>query len=48
MLETNVTERFDFDAYLSHRRKLLEHKLALYMDGGEPEVLWEAMRYSVL
>ena len=48
MLETNVAERFDFDAYLSHRRKLLELKLVLYMETGEPEILWEAMRYSVL
>jgi len=48
MLETNVSERFDFDAYLSHRRQLLERKLVLYMESGEPEILWEAMRYSVL
>src|SRR5208337_5596237 len=41
-------ERFDFDGYLAGRRKLVEDKLAEYLTDGEPQILWEAMRYSVL
>ena len=41
-------ERFDFDGYLADKRRFIEDKLADYMQGGDPAILWEAMRYSVL
>lgn len=41
-------EKFEFAAYLKSRRELVEEKLALYLADGQPQALWEAMRYSVL
>lgn len=38
----------EFKHYLTSRRQLVEQKLAEYLQAGEPAVLWESMRYSVL
>ncbi|HEY9870065.1 MAG TPA: farnesyl diphosphate synthase [Candidatus Obscuribacterales bacterium] len=38
----------EFKQYLTSRRQLVEDRLAEYLAGGEPAVLWESMRYSVL
>jgi geranylgeranyl diphosphate synthase, type II len=38
----------DFEAYLTTRRRLVEDRLAEYLSGKDPDVLWESMRYSVL
>ena len=39
---------FDLKAYAGSRRALVESKLEEYLRGGEPPVLFESMRYSVL
>ena len=50
MLESKIqkSEGFDFDAYLSARRALVEQKLESFMVDNDPQILWESMRYSVL
>lgn len=40
--------KFDFNSYLQERRILVEERLTEYLQGGEPETLYDAMRYSVL
>jgi geranylgeranyl diphosphate synthase type II len=45
----NGSELFDFDGYLQDRRGLVEAKLTDYLSSAEePQLLWEAMRYSLL
>ena len=43
-----TSSQFDFGDYLASRRALLEERLGEYLDHGDPPLLWEAMRYSVL
>ena len=45
---TKADSKFDFQSYLATKRALVEERLTEYLAGGEPRVLWEAMRYSVL
>jgi len=39
---------FDFDAYVSARRSLIEERLDRYLTSDKGGVLWDSMRYSVL
>src|SRR5262249_32168734 len=39
---------FEFKQYVASRREIVEDRLHDYLSGGEPEALWESMRYSVL
>lgn len=39
---------FDLDAYALPRRKLIEQALDEYAQGGDPELLWQSVRYSLL
>lgn len=39
---------FDFDAYVSARRNLIEERLDRYLTSDNSGILWESMRYSVL
>jgi geranylgeranyl diphosphate synthase type II len=39
---------FDFDAYISARRSLIEERLDRYLTSKKGGVLWDSMRYSVL
>jgi len=43
-----IEAAFDFSQYLEHGRQLVEERLAQYLSGTTPKVLWESMRYSVL
>src|SRR5438067_791513 len=43
-----IAEVTNFEEYLSTRRKLVEERLAQYLSGNDPTILWESMRYSVL
>lgn len=39
---------FDFQNYAATRRILIDNGLKKYLDKNDPQVLWDAMRYSVL
>lgn len=43
-----ASTKFDFAEYLKERRELVQHKLAQFLAGDDPDTLWESMRYSVL
>ncbi len=38
----------EFKQYIASRRELVETRLGEYLVGGDPDILWESMRYSVL
>jgi geranylgeranyl diphosphate synthase, type II len=49
MQNKSVTQAaFDFNQYLENGRQLVEERLAQYLSGSAPKLLWESMRYSVL
>lgn len=48
MPEAQTQSKFNFETYLASRRRLVEERLEQYLAGGEPSVLFESMRYSVL
>jgi len=45
---TKADSKFDFQSYVVSKRALVEERLAEYLKDGEPKILWDAMRYSVL